>query len=242
VLQLGLQRLPKDRAGKLHAALLAFEKQHGSVAGIEDAITARRRAAYEELVAANPLNYDAWFDYVRLEESEAAAGAAAPQLERAREVFERAIACVPPAAEKRYWRRYVYLWISYAVFEELVAGDGARARAVLREALKLIPHRTFTFAKLWLMAAHAEVRALCALDAVVVVDEAYAEFAAPGQSAAALVPELENLVTGLIAHEERPEPAVWQVFQSAFVQLSASAADVARDLAAEKEKARRADA
>ncbi len=58
----------------------------------------------------------------------------------------------------------------------------------------------------------------------------------------AIAPELENLVTGLIAHEERPEPAVWQVFQSAFVQLTASAADVARDLAAEKEKARRANA
>ena len=173
VFGLGLQRLPKERAGALHAAFLAFEKQHGSVAGIEDAITARRRAAYEELVAANPLNFDAWFDYVRLEEAAAAEGGAgggggggggggapaAPQLERTREVYERAIACVPPVAEKRYWRRYVYLWISYAVFEELVAGEGARARAVLREALKLVPHRTFTFAKLWLLAAHAEVRA-----------------------------------------------------------------------------------
>jgi len=55
-----------------------------------------------------------------------------------------------------------------------------------------------------------------------------------------MAPELESLVKGLIEHEERPETAVWQVFQSAFVQLTASAAEVARDLAAEKEKASRA--
>ena len=174
VFQLGLQRLPKERAAALHAAFLAFEKQHGSVAGIEDAIITRRRAAYEELVAANPLNYDAWFDYVRLEESEvvgargssgssaaaaaAAAAPTAPQLARAREVYERAIAAVPPVAEKRFWRRYIYLWIGYAVFEEVTARDAPRARAVLHEALKRIPHKAFTFAKLWLMAAHAEVR------------------------------------------------------------------------------------
>lgn len=179
VLQLGLQRLPKDRAGKLHAAFLAFEKQHGSTDGIEDIIINRRRTSYEELLAANPLNYDAWFDYVRLEESEAvnhasaarsaAAGAAsatapagpppAPLLERARAVFERAVVQVPPVAEKRYWRRYVYLWIAYALFEELVARDAGRARAVLRQALSVIPHRKFTFAKVWILAAHAEVRA-----------------------------------------------------------------------------------
>ncbi len=38
------------------------------------------------------------------------------------QVYERAIALVPPAPEKRYWQRYVYLWIKYALFEELEAG------------------------------------------------------------------------------------------------------------------------
>ncbi len=38
-----------------------------------------------------------------------------------REIYERAVAVVPPAPEKRLWRRYIYLWIYYAIFEELVA-------------------------------------------------------------------------------------------------------------------------
>jgi len=37
--------------------------------------------------------------------------------------------------------------------------DAERARAVYKEALKVIPHAEFSFAKLWVMAAHLEVRA-----------------------------------------------------------------------------------
>jgi hypothetical protein len=39
--------------------------------GIEDVIVAKRRKQYEGAVKENPHNYDAWFDYVRLEEGEA---------------------------------------------------------------------------------------------------------------------------------------------------------------------------
>jgi crooked neck len=76
-------------------------------------------------VQANPLGYDTWFDYVRLEES-------AGDAERVRDVYERAVANLPPGGEKRYWRRYIYLWIKYAVWEELEAGDMERAREVYR--------------------------------------------------------------------------------------------------------------
>lgn len=44
-------------------------------------------------------------------------------------------------------RRYIYLWIKYALFEELDVGDVQRARDVYRAALELVPHKSFTFAK-----------------------------------------------------------------------------------------------
>lgn len=69
---------------------LQFEKKHGDRAGIEDVLVSKRRQAYEEQVAENPHNYDAWFDYVRLEESHA-------DIDKIRDVYERAIANVPPA-------------------------------------------------------------------------------------------------------------------------------------------------
>ncbi|KAK4724688.1 hypothetical protein R3W88_027467 [Solanum pinnatisectum] len=58
----------------------------------------------------NPRNYDTWFDYIRLEES-------IGNTERIREVYERAIA-----------NRYIYLWINYALYEELDAQDMERTR------------------------------------------------------------------------------------------------------------------
>lgn len=61
---------------------------------------------------ANPHNYDAWFDYLRLVEHDA-------DSDTVREVYERAIANIPPIQDKRHWKRYIYLWINYALYEEL---------------------------------------------------------------------------------------------------------------------------
>ncbi|KZV39018.1 crooked neck-like protein 1 [Dorcoceras hygrometricum] len=71
----------------------------------------------------NPLNYDAWFDYIWLEES-------VGDKNRIEDVYERAIANIPPAQEKRYWQRYIYLWISYVLYEELDAQNVDRTREV----------------------------------------------------------------------------------------------------------------
>jgi crooked neck len=147
-----LDNVPKGRVEELYAAYTTFEKQHGDREGIEAVVLAKRRMGYEEQLAASPGAYDAWFDYARLEEE---AGDPA----KCREVYERAVACVPPAPEKRLWRRYIYLWIKYALFEELEAGDLGRARLVYGTALRLVPHKHLTFGKLWILAAQAEIRA-----------------------------------------------------------------------------------
>lgn len=151
IYKFALDSIPKSKASGLYQSFVAFEKQHGDREGIEDVIVSKRRFQYEEELKEHPFNYDTWFDYVRLEESTGDA-------DRVREVYERAIAQKPLSAEKRAWRRYVYLWIYYAVFEEMTMKDAERARAVYKEALKVIPHSEFSFAKLWVMAAHLEVR------------------------------------------------------------------------------------
>ena len=65
-----------------------------------------------ESFQANPHNYDAWFDFLRLSENEG-------DVETTRDVYERAISNIPLVKEKRHWRRYIYLWINYALYEEL---------------------------------------------------------------------------------------------------------------------------
>jgi len=150
-----LEALPRSQAQELNKKYVQFEKQHGDRKGIENVVTAKKRFAYEEQVKRDPYTYDAWFDYVRLEES---AAELEGSIGKVRDVYERAIANVPPAPDKRLWRRYIYLWLKYAIFEELTAQEPQRARQVLAEAQRIVPHREFTFAKLWVHFAHFEVR------------------------------------------------------------------------------------
>ncbi|CAO2825101.1 unnamed protein product [Amaranthus hypochondriacus] len=153
IYKFALDHIPKGRAEEVYKKFVAFEKQYGDKDVIDNAIVGKRRFQYEEEVRKNPLNYDNWFDYIRLEESVGVQN-------RVREVYERAIANFPPAEEKRYWQRYIYLWINYALYEELDAQDMERTREVYRECLKLIPHPKFSFAKIWLLAAQFEIRQL----------------------------------------------------------------------------------
>uniref|UniRef100_A0A6Q2ZQ21 Crooked neck-like protein 1 n=1 Tax=Esox lucius TaxID=8010 RepID=A0A6Q2ZQ21_ESOLU len=146
-----LDRIPKQQAQELFKFYTVFEKKFGDRRGIEDVIVSKRRFQYEEEVKANPHNYDAWFDYLRLVESDA-------DPDTAREVYERAIANIPPIQEKRHWRRYIYLWINYALYEELEVKDPERTRQVYQACLDLIPHKKFTFAKMWLLYAQFEIR------------------------------------------------------------------------------------
>lgn len=146
-----LERMPRSKSRNLYREYATFEKQFGDQDGIEEVVISKRRVKYEEELSASPADYDIWFDYLRLEED---SGTVA----RTRDLYERAIAQIPQQAEKHYWRRYVYLWLYYAMYEEIEAQDVDRARAVYQSALKIVPHTNFTFAKLWSAFANFELR------------------------------------------------------------------------------------
>ncbi|VUC36172.1 unnamed protein product [Clonostachys rosea] len=146
-----LDRLPRSKSMTLHKAYTTFEKQFGDKDGVEDVVLSKRRRHYEEQVKENPKNYDAWFDYVSLEETSG-------DFEKIRDVYERAVAQVPPTQEKRHWRRYIFLWIFYAIWEEMEGKDIERTRQIYTTCLNLIPHKKFTFAKVWVLAAQFEIR------------------------------------------------------------------------------------
>lgn len=146
-----LDNMPKEKALDLYKAYSIHEKKFGDKAGIEEVIRSKRKFQYEQEIAETPTNYDAWFDYLRLIENEG-------NVELTRETYERAIANVPPANDKNFWRRYIYLWINYALFEELETEDVERTRQIYKTCLELIPHKLFTFSKIWLYYAQFEIR------------------------------------------------------------------------------------
>lgn len=168
-----LERLPRSKSEGIYSSYTRFEKQFGTMNSVEDTVIGKRRIQYEEELAAQeaggaPADYDTWFDYSRLEEDAyralLATGGSQDQLQQAvkrvREVYERAIAQVPSSQEKRDWRRYIFLWLRYALFEEIDTRDYDRTREIYKAAIALVPHRRFTFAKLWVQYARFEVRRL----------------------------------------------------------------------------------
>lgn len=104
IYKFALDRMPRSKSVNLHKAFTTFEKQYGDRDGIEDVVLSKRRVHYEEQIKENPKNYDAWIDFARLEETSG-------NTDRVRDVYERAIAQIPPTQEKRHWRRYIYLWL-----------------------------------------------------------------------------------------------------------------------------------
>jgi crooked neck len=60
--------------------------------------------------------------------------------------------------EKKYWKRYIYLWINYFLYEELTTKDIDKTRFLYKKIIEIIPHKIFTFGKIWLYYANFEIR------------------------------------------------------------------------------------
>lgn len=149
---MALEKLEKEKSENLYKEYTSFEKKYGDRKDIEDVVLDKRRNQYEDEIKSNPNNYDIWFDYIKLEES------VDNNNEKIREVYERGISNIPPYEEKKFWRRYIYLWINYAIFEELESKEIKRARAIYKKCLETIPNKKFTFAKIWILYAKFEIR------------------------------------------------------------------------------------
>ena len=152
IFKYGLENLPKDKVSRLYEEYLKMEKQFGSKDEIDELVFEKRRRYYKELLEKYPQNYDAWFDLIFLEQE------SSKDVFKLREIFEAAISQIPPSSEKRLWKRYIFLWIMYANFEELEAKEPNRAKSVYERVLKLIPHQQFTFTKIWISFAHFYIR------------------------------------------------------------------------------------
>ena len=99
-----LENIKEDK-NKLSEFYEKFEKMYGTKETLDEMIIKKRKLYYENELEKNNMNYDFWFDYLKLEEDYGTK-------ESIRELYEKAISNVPPINEKKYWRRYIYLWIN----------------------------------------------------------------------------------------------------------------------------------
>ncbi|SBT75408.1 pre-mRNA-splicing factor CLF1, putative [Plasmodium ovale] len=156
-----LKRLPRDRCNILYKNFLQFQKKYSDQEELHETLLLKERISYEEELKLHKNDYDIWFNYIKLEENNLYKMISKDKtLIRIRELYERAISVVPLVANKKCWKRYIYLWINYAIFEELYAENIERARKVYINILKIMHKQFFTFKKIYILYANFEIRQL----------------------------------------------------------------------------------
>lgn len=152
--EFGLKALDTSGKTKLQKLYTAFEKRHGSKASIEKTTFETRKADYESELSKTPTDFDKWWLYFDLISD--------PTLHLSEDIirdsFNKALARPPRTHEKHDWLPYMYLWLRYATWEEVHNGNIDGSRGVYKSALSAIPHKKFTFAKLWIKYAQFEIR------------------------------------------------------------------------------------
>lgn len=144
--------LTPEQKRQIHMSFTEFEKSFGNKDTIESSIIIKQKLRYEDELSKNPSDFDSWWSYIGIVQEE-------DNEEETRGVFEKAVSVIPPDAFKTTaWRRYVYLWIKYALWEEFNVGNIENSRLIWNRALKAIPHKQFTFAKIWVNFAQFEIR------------------------------------------------------------------------------------
>ena len=115
----------------MKAAHVAFQRRSGGYKDIEMSILDKRREHYEQLLRKTDFyDYDVWFNLVRMEESNLNSVAGGTTIETVRNIYTRFAQHPPPLRQKTAWKRFFYLFMSFAFFEEFVAAKPALIASV----------------------------------------------------------------------------------------------------------------
>ncbi|RLV94087.1 Pre-mRNA-splicing factor CLF1 [Spathaspora sp. JA1] len=147
-------KLPSKFRDSINESYTQFEKQYGTKESIQSSTVLKRKERYESDVKQDPTDYDSWWKYITILQSSSSIRTTTIQ-----EVFKNALSNVPQDKYKSIkWRRYIMLWIRYALWEELQNNDIEAARVIWENCLKVIPHKSFTFGKVWQGVCEFELR------------------------------------------------------------------------------------
>lgn len=147
----GLNSFGKSNAEGLYNSFIQFEKRYGNSSSLNNAIFDKRVEEYEKLLINDHTNYDIWLEYLRLVKEKG-------EMSYIRHIYERAIASVPQSKNKLFWKKYIYIWLFYAIFEEVVANDLLRAVNIMKAAIDLTMKHKLSFSKLWIHLANIYLR------------------------------------------------------------------------------------
>lgn len=106
----------KTKRRELYQAYMKFEKKHGDRERIENVIINNRRQSYQKAIDTDPYDNDSWFEWAKLEQDHYTSTSTASSSsssstttattttgtpDAVREVYERAVAQVPPTTDQK---------------------------------------------------------------------------------------------------------------------------------------------
>lgn len=157
IFQYALEVLKQPHIETITNQYIQFEKQHGKRDEMEHLIIKKRRDQYEKSLQTDPFDYNTWFDYIHSMETDYSYK---DDHDPIISIYERAIQMIPNSQEKSGWKRYIYIWISYAIFLELDCHDKESARRIYKRCIDIIPHSKFTFSKIWILYSKFLIRCM----------------------------------------------------------------------------------
>ncbi|RCK62447.1 Pre-mRNA-splicing factor CLF1 [Candida viswanathii] len=151
----GKVQIPASLRNRLQTAFKEFKssiREDGKSSEIAEQL--KKLAKYRNAIKENPYDYDSWWSYITALESNGV-----KSTDELRTAFDTVVANNPKDNYKSVeWRRYAMFWIRYALWEEFANGEIESARQVWNNCLKAIPHKQFSFAKVWIGYAEFELR------------------------------------------------------------------------------------
>lgn len=149
-----LNKLSKQESLAIFQRYVQFEKQYGTINDIEYTVLQNKIYEYNELIELNPYDYDHWLDYIKMLIDTNYNQTIICEL------FERSLIYAPPIHTKPSYKRYIYLYVYYALYTELVLNDSNKAQTIYKRAIQHTTQHKLYFAKLYINAAMLEIRLL----------------------------------------------------------------------------------
>lgn len=145
-------KLSKEVRDLLYQRYGEFSKENSVVDDIEGSILLKRKLKYQRELESDREDYDAWWSLLNIIENE-------NNPNELRQTYELAIANIPKDTVKSLrWRRYIMVYVRYALWEELIQNEPESAKTIWERAIAVVPHSKFTFGKLWINLAEFYIR------------------------------------------------------------------------------------
>ena len=149
--EFGLKNLPDANSDRLKSEFVRFKAKFGKENDISEIVFEKRRRIYRAKLEQNNRDFESWMSLAMLEQE-------ANNFENMFSVLTQSHQFQPQSTHKGDWKKYVFMFLVHAGLVEEIESNSGRSIAILEECIQLIPHKNFSFSKVWIELAKIYIR------------------------------------------------------------------------------------